>query len=751
VKKITILAAIAVFFSGAVSWAALTPLGGEYPLVGDIAGHQQNPHVAVGPNGGYVVWQNATTESKGERILAQRLNADFKGVGGAIVISQNLAGNNEINPRVALLPNGAAVITWQSGSRSSPDIYFRVVDGAGNTSTGIQRVNTFATGIQSDADVAALAAGQVLVVWTSLGQDGDGEGIYGQRFTPAGVREGPEFLINQTTARNQSKPNVAALTGDKFVVGWVSESINGRNTSGALNLRANVMARIFHPWGTATGNEYRLNDGDVVSSEVKLAPGVEGGFVAAWVQQDETNMNNLSDVFVKAFDANGLPAKKSVRHNTFLKGRQENPALAIVGTDALVAWTSHGQDAGGAGIQGRLLSGGTEFKVNSQGNLHQRRPTAGSNGGNKYFVVWVNTIRADHSILSAQRYLASNGVSQPNVVDVTQGEVVVVGAEPERRRTNPSAGKPARAAHAPAPATPSATLNISPPPPQVATVAPRIQQEQIITVPSAPAAVSSPTSVSQSAQSTAGMAENANRGSTQLQPRATQLRNVRLNMRSPSFANTAAASQTTLMRRAQAQTFGTRSGFQSSTSAFNRAQPSANSLSRSAFLRQSLSNWSRPQPGYTRTNIRTTQQPNLRTAASSPSSRSAGVGQLRTGNMNSWDGRLGSYQRQSTRQTPTRQTPSAADRQASLLGRAQANAEMARSSGQRPVPAGITQNGQGTRLSWLSQGGARYQVQSSNNRTSWNNVGNPRSGQAGSDSIGLQSGGPKYYRVVRSN
>ena len=247
-KKITILAAIAVFFSGAVSWAALTPLGGEYPLVGDIAGHQQNPHVAVGPNGGYVVWQNATTESKGERILAQRLNADFKGVGGAIVISQNLAGNNEINPRVALLPNGAAVITWQSGSRSSPDIYFRVVNGAGNTSTGIQRVNTFATGIQSDADVAALAAGQVLVVWTSLGQDGDGEGIYGQRFTPAGVREGPEFLINQTTARNQSKPNVVALTGDKFVVGWISESINGRNTSGALNLRANVMARIFHPW-----------------------------------------------------------------------------------------------------------------------------------------------------------------------------------------------------------------------------------------------------------------------------------------------------------------------------------------------------------------------------------------------------------------------------------------------------------------------------------------------------------------------
>ena len=79
-KKISILVAYAMFFLGAVSQAALTPLGGEYPLLGDIAGHQQNPHVAVGITGGFVAWQNATDNSKGERILAQRLNADFSGM-----------------------------------------------------------------------------------------------------------------------------------------------------------------------------------------------------------------------------------------------------------------------------------------------------------------------------------------------------------------------------------------------------------------------------------------------------------------------------------------------------------------------------------------------------------------------------------------------------------------------------------------------------------------------------------------------
>jgi hypothetical protein len=734
VKKIMLLAATAVIFSGAISQAALTPLGGEYPLVGDIAGHQQNPHVAVGPMGGYVVWQNATSESRGERVLAQRLNADFQGVGAPIVISQNQARNNEVHPRVALLPNGAAVVTWESGPRSSPNIYFRVLDGSGNTSTGIQRVNTFVTGIQSSAEVAALPGGQVLVVWTSLGQDGDGEGIFGQRFTAAGIRDGAEFLINQTTARNQSKPSVAALAGDKFVVSWISETINGRNTSGALNLRANVMARLFNASGTALGNEYRLNDGDVVSSEVQLAPSPEGGFTAAWVQQDEANMNNHSDVFVKTFDANGLPTGKSDRLNTFLKGRQENPGLAIVGTDALVAWTSHGQDAGGAGIQGRLLSGGTEFKVNSQGNLHQRNPTVGSNGANKYFAVWVNTIRADHSILSAQRYLASNGVALPNVVDVTQGEVQVVSAPVERRRTNPSVTAPAQAAPVPA-SQPVATLNINPAPPRVATVAPRVQQEQIVTAPTSVNASTAPSS-----PSLTQAANNANRLLSQMQNRANQ-RNVRLNMRHPSFANTAAASQSTLMRQARARMNGTRPGYQSRGSLFNRAQPQANSLTRAAFLRQPLSSSALNRPGYARTNIRGAQP------GAAQSTRRGGIGRVTPNMMNQRGStQLAGYQRRNTRQSPT-----AADRQGNLFGRAQANAALARDSGQRPVPAGITQNGQGTRLSWLSRNGGRYQVQSSNDRTSWRNVGNPRSGRTGSDSIGLQSGGPKYYRVVQSN
>ena len=105
-KNMKLLGATVVFLTTTISQAALTPLGGEYPLLGNIAGHQQNPHVAVGPTGGFVVWQNATDDGKGERIAVQRLDGDYNGVGSTLVASQNIAAFNDINPRVSLLPEG---------------------------------------------------------------------------------------------------------------------------------------------------------------------------------------------------------------------------------------------------------------------------------------------------------------------------------------------------------------------------------------------------------------------------------------------------------------------------------------------------------------------------------------------------------------------------------------------------------------------------------------------------------------------
>ena len=84
------------------------------------------------------------------------------------------------------------------------------------------------------------------------------------------------------------------------------------------------------------------------------------------------------------------------------------------------------------------MSGGTEFGVNAQENFDQATPALASDGGQQLLAVWANTIRADHSILSAQRYVLHDGSSLPAATDLSAGEVEVVGDEPVQRQTNPS-------------------------------------------------------------------------------------------------------------------------------------------------------------------------------------------------------------------------------------------------------------------------------------------------------------------------
>ena len=115
------LLCLVLFAVGEVSFlrAAVVPIAGEYPLIGDVAGHQKCPDLAIDPSGGLVVWQNATAESGGERILVQALDENLSGVGFPQVVSQNVRGQNDLNPSVILLEEGAGAVVWEAGGPCS--------------------------------------------------------------------------------------------------------------------------------------------------------------------------------------------------------------------------------------------------------------------------------------------------------------------------------------------------------------------------------------------------------------------------------------------------------------------------------------------------------------------------------------------------------------------------------------------------------------------------------------------------------
>jgi hypothetical protein len=86
-------------------------------------------------------------------------------------------------------------------------------------------VNTFQYGDQFQPKIASGPSG-CLIVWTSLGEDGSREGVFG-RFLPKGISAaGDEILVNTTTASQQIYPTVAWNGTDKFVVIWSSPVID---------------------------------------------------------------------------------------------------------------------------------------------------------------------------------------------------------------------------------------------------------------------------------------------------------------------------------------------------------------------------------------------------------------------------------------------------------------------------------------------------------------------------------------------
>src|SRR5690606_7448022 len=88
-------------------------------------------------------------------------------------------------------------------------------------------VNTHQAGDQWNPTLLGLADGGFVAFWHSGFQDGSGIGIYGQRFDATGLKVGPEFRVNTTTAGAQVAPAATLLSDGGFVVLFEHEPVVG--------------------------------------------------------------------------------------------------------------------------------------------------------------------------------------------------------------------------------------------------------------------------------------------------------------------------------------------------------------------------------------------------------------------------------------------------------------------------------------------------------------------------------------------
>src|SRR5262245_1745466 len=207
--------------------------GVEYAIAGAKPGDQVHPALALGPNGGFLVWEDNVTSSSGLGISAQRLDSSFSGALSSFRVNSSSSGDHE-RAQAALLDNGGAVFVWQGGRYGFQHIYARFLSSSNTWLTDDTLVNSSTSQSQLNPAVAKLSDGNVVMVWSSFNQYSPTSlnDVYGQVFSQDGQKIGGEFLVNQFVNYNQRTPAVAALSSGGFVVVWVSEQ---QRTIGAAN------------------------------------------------------------------------------------------------------------------------------------------------------------------------------------------------------------------------------------------------------------------------------------------------------------------------------------------------------------------------------------------------------------------------------------------------------------------------------------------------------------------------------------
>jgi hypothetical protein len=303
-----------------------------------------------------------------------------------------------------------------SAQYSSGSIFYVNSSGAGTVKItpvfkSEARVNTFTKSAQQFPAVARLKGGY-MVVWASNTQDGNGYGIYGQRYTVKDAKVGGELHISTATKGNQSMPKVAGLTAGGFVVVWQSDKQDG-NTSG-------IYAQAFTAAGARSGSEFKVN---TTSAGAQTQPAIValtgGGFVVAWTSagQDGRGLG----VYAQLYDAHAKAIGKEFKVNTTTAGDQSAPSLAATKDGGFVAvWQS--PDANGLGIFGQRYASsgktvGKQFPVNTTPAKDQSLPSAAGLSDGSFVVVWQSNLQ-DKSKLGvyAQRFTSKGAKSGGEVM-----------------------------------------------------------------------------------------------------------------------------------------------------------------------------------------------------------------------------------------------------------------------------------------------------------------------------------------------
>jgi len=309
--------------------------------------------------------------------------------------------NAQASPAVAADAAGDFVVVWTSTGSAASDTSNESVQGqrydSSGTAVGSQfQVNTYTTAAQARPAVARDPAGNFVVVWESegsVGSDTDLESIQCQRYDAAGAPQGAQFQVNTYTTGYQDYPSVAMDGLGNFVVVWRSAGSGGSDTS-----TSSIQGQRFNATGATVGSEFQVN---AYTTSFQYEPNVAvagaGNFVVVWTSAYSSGSDtSFGTIQGQRYDAAGAPAGAQFQVNTYTPYFQQQPGVAVDAAGGFVVmWTSPKDFFFDADIHGQRYDAAgapvaSEFQANSYTPSLQAQPGIVLDAVGNFTVVWTS-------------------------------------------------------------------------------------------------------------------------------------------------------------------------------------------------------------------------------------------------------------------------------------------------------------------------------------------------------------------------
>ena len=366
--------------------AQMTLVGSETLSNTTTANDQKEVATAMDGSGNYiVVWASEDEDGMDHGVYFQRYLSDGT-ANGAPIKANNTTEYSQRKPDVAMADDGKFVVTWQSQYEDLDGwgVWFALYDNTGTLVTR-NRVNDSSADEQVDPKVAMAYDGSFVVGYSDDGQDGNGWGASYQGFNSSGAAQFAETVINTTTAGYQATPDVAMDSAGAYVWVWQDESTDGDGHG--------IFMQRYDQNDNAVGSETQVNTTTAGNQqEAAVAMDYEGNIFVAWSSYAQDG--DHYGVYGQLYDNTGATIGGEISINTTTAGTQNNPHVNPTKDGWVVTWTSYNQDGDAAGVyaQAYLQDGtpvGVETLINSTtANYQMLSNVAGNSNIDNLVIGW---------------------------------------------------------------------------------------------------------------------------------------------------------------------------------------------------------------------------------------------------------------------------------------------------------------------------------------------------------------------------